>query len=143
MVLEQVKTGKDYAQLVKHIYQNSNFDFVAVALQENFYPFLIRWRFGAGNQSQRFRQITLRRGFGIAGLVFRTGKPFFENDLSKYSSSKKLYTPIANVESLWSAVAVPISSQMGTVNAVLLGGYRSKHSVDTQTIIRLKEYING
>lgn len=81
MVLEQAKTDKDYSKLVAHIYQASDFDFVGIALQQPYYPFLIKWRFAAGNQSERFRQIVLRRGFGIAGLVFRTGKPFYNNEL--------------------------------------------------------------
>lgn len=142
MVLEQAKTDKDYSKLVAHIYQASDFDFVGIALQQPYYPFLIKWRFVAGNQSERFRQIVLRRGFGIAGLVFRTGKPFYNNDLSEYSISNKLYTPIASVESLWGAVAVPISTQSGAVSAVLLAGYRRQQIVSAATVSRLIGYLN-
>lgn len=138
MVLEQTTSNKDYQRLVNAVYQASDFDFVGIALQESYYPFLIKWRFVAGNQNERFRQITLRRGFGIAGLVFRTGKPFFSNDLAKYSYSNEMYTPIAIAESLWSAAAIPLSSKMGTVGGVLLAGYRSTTPVDEQTVNRLK-----
>lgn len=143
MVLEQAKTNKDYARLVKRIYHNSDFEFVGIALQETYYPFVIKWRFAAGNQSERFRQIVLRKGIGIAGLVFRTGKPFYDNNLGKYNFSNKMYTPIANAESLWSAVAIPIASSLGTVNAVLLAGYRRKQPVSFETVARLGEYLHG
>jgi nitrogen regulatory protein A len=143
MVLEQAKTNKDYARLVKRIYHTSDFEFVGIALQETFYPFVIKWRFAAGNQSERFRQIVLRKGIGIAGLVFRTGKPFYDNNLGKYNFSNKMYTPIANAESLWSAVAIPIASSLGTVNAVLLAGYRRKQPVNLETVVRLREYLHG
>lgn len=140
MVLEQTTNNKDYQRLVNKVYQASNFDFVGIALQEPYYPFLIKWRFVAGNQNERFRQITLHRGFGIAGLVFRTGKPFFSNDLAKYSYSNEMYTPIAVAESLWSAVAIPLSSKVGTIGGVLLAGFRSPTIVDSGTVDQLKNF---
>lgn len=142
MVLEKAQTNKDYQRLVNRVYRNGNYDFVGIALQDSFYPFSIKWRYVAGNQNERFRQITLRRGFGIAGLVFRTGKPFFSNDLSRYSYSNEMYTPIAIAESLQSAVAIPLSSTLGTVNGVLLVGFRRNHPVSLKTVDQLKRLAN-
>lgn len=142
MALEQAKTNKDYARLVNRIYHTSDFEFVGIA-QETYYPFVIKWRFAAGNQSEQFRQIVLRKGIGIAGLVFRTGKPFYDNNLSKYNFSNKMYTPIANAESLWSAVAIPVAFSLETVNAVLLAGYRRKQPVSLETVAHLGEYLHG
>lgn len=85
MVTEEPSTIYDYQKLVNRVYHHSDFEFVGIALQAELYPYPIKWCFVAGNRNERFRKITLRRGFGIAGLVLRTGKPFYSNDLPKYT----------------------------------------------------------
>ncbi|WP_076461381.1 GAF domain-containing protein [Limosilactobacillus caccae] len=142
MVLEKAKQSRDYQQLVNRLFQATDYDFVAVALQDSFAPFLIKWRYVAGNQNERFRQITLRRGFGIAGLVFRTGKPFFSSELNQYSFANEMYTPIAAAESLNSAIAIPLSTSLGSVNGVLLAGYRTEKLVGQAQVDKLIQLVN-
>lgn len=130
-----------YQNLVHQIYHSTDFDFVGVALQDDFYPYSIRWRFVAGNQNQRFRKIILRRGFGIAGLVLRTGKPFLSNELSKFAYSSEMYTPIAAAESLQSAAAVPLKSNLGIVNGVLLVGFRNNKKIHPSVYEKLSHLM--
>lgn len=130
-----------YQHLVQRIYQRTDYDFVGVALQDEFYPYSIRWRFVAGNQNERFRKIILRRGFGIAGLVLRTGKPFVGNDLSRFAYSGEMYTPIAVAESLHSAIALPLKSNIGMVNGVVLAGYRDDKTIKQSAISKLAKYL--
>ncbi|ANZ62767.1 NreA [Secundilactobacillus paracollinoides] len=144
MTLEDLDRQQSYQTLVNHIYTDADFDFVGVALQASEAPHAIKWFFVAGNQNEQFRKIVLRSGIGIAGLVVRTGKPFWQNDLDRYQYSDALYTPIANVESLKSAAAIPIlTPDTFMVNGVLLAGYRSERTVSHTTISRLSQYLTA
>ncbi|MFD1418078.1 GAF domain-containing protein [Companilactobacillus keshanensis] len=140
---EQLNNPSDYQLIVNNIYQNEQFDFVGVALQSTKSPHLIKWKFVAGNTNEKFRKIVLRSGIGIAGLVVRTGKPFWDNDLNRYEYSDEMYTPIAKSELLQSAVAVPIISPLTKlVRGVLLAGYRSNNKqVSEQTALTLSQYL--
>ena len=82
--------------------------------------------------------------FGIAGLVLRTGKPFYSNDLPKYTLSSAMYTPIAGAEALTAAAAIPLSSStMGVVTGVLLAGYRDgKRQVSQESVKQLQGFIH-
>ncbi|WP_288528579.1 GAF domain-containing protein [uncultured Secundilactobacillus sp.] len=132
----------NYQELVNHIYQTNTFDFVGLALKSDDFSRNIKWYFVAGNQSEQFRKIVLRSGIGIAGLVVRTGKPFWKNQLQCYSFTDAMYTPIARVESLTSAAAVPlVDSVTRQVNGVLLAGYRHDEKVSEQTTRRLSQYL--
>ncbi|MGL5105019.1 MAG: GAF domain-containing protein, partial [Limosilactobacillus fermentum] len=109
MTAGQPQPLQTYQELVNRLYQQSNYDFVGVALQAPVSPHLTRWLFVAGNQNERFRRIVLRRGIGIAGLVLRTGAPFWHNDILALDLSDRLYSPIARAENLQAVVAVPIN----------------------------------
>lgn len=140
---EQLNSPNDFQTIVNKIYQNEQFDFVGIALQSSEAPHSIKWDFVAGNTNERFRKIVLRSGIGIAGLVVRTGKPFWDNNLNHYEFSDEMYTPIAKTESLRSAVAIPIISPLtNLVRGVLLAGYRSnKIKVSGNTALTLSQYL--
>ncbi|WP_125711715.1 GAF domain-containing protein [Companilactobacillus kedongensis] len=140
---EQLDNPSDYQLIVNQIYQNEKFDFVGIALQSAQSPHPIKWSFVAGNTNEKFRKIVLRSGIGIAGLVVRTGKPFWDNDLNHYEYSDEMYTPIAKSELLQSAVAVPIISPLTKlVRGVLLAGYRSNNNqLSEQTALTLSQYL--
>lgn len=141
MSLEKLDSQHDYQHLVNQIYQQEDFDFVGLALRANNQS-NIKWYFVAGNQNEQFRKIVLRSGIGIAGLVVKTGKPFWKNNILDIAYADRLYTPIAKVEALQSAVAVPVyTSEIKLVDGVLLAGYRSDHQVSGQTISRLSQYL--
>lgn len=142
MSLENIDFQRDYQCLVTHIYQADDFDFVGVALPASGQS-MIKWYFVAGNQNEQFRKIVLRSGIGIAGLVMKTGKPFWKNGLQSYEYTNEMYTPIAQVESLQNAAAVPIyPSAVKLVGGVLLAGYRSDKPVSDTTTSRLTQYLD-
>lgn len=140
---EQLRSQNDYQLIVDKIYQKEQFDFVGIALQSTQSPHLIKWEFVAGNTNEKFRKIVLRSGIGIAGLVVRTGKPFWDNNLDHYQYSDEMYTPIAKSESLQSAIAVPIISPLTKlVRGVLLAGYRfDNKKVSEQSALTLSQYL--
>ena len=60
------------------------FDFVALALvQSAEHRFELKWEYATGNQSNRYKRIVLQTGKGVAGHVFKTGKPFLVEDVEK------------------------------------------------------------
>ena len=142
MTLAENADQRNYQHLVDQLYQTSDFDFVGVALQASQTPHQITWQYVAGNQGEQFRKIILRSGIGIAGLVVRTGKPFWKNALQDATYTDALYTPIAQAEGLTSAAAIPIvTTEFRLVTGVLLAGYRSTQTVSDQTISRLSHYL--
>lgn len=143
MNAEQPQPLHNYQQLVTSLYQQTDYDFVGVALQAPVSPHLTRWLWVAGNQNERFRQIVLRRGIGITGLVLRTGTPFWHNDILALDLSDRLYSPIARAEDLHSCVAVPINNgPFGTVNGVLLAGFRDEErQVNEQDATKLSQSL--
>jgi len=131
----------NYQKIVDQIYQTENFDFVGIAIQSQNPPHSIKWSFVAGNSNERFRKIVLRSGIGIAGLVVRTGKPFWDNNLTEYEYTSKMYTPIAKSETLQTAAAVPIIDTLGLVDGVLLAGYHTHTIVSEKTAQKLSQYL--
>ncbi|MFD1671888.1 GAF domain-containing protein [Agrilactobacillus yilanensis] len=130
-----------YETLVQTIYQKSNFDFVGIALKSADSLEQIKWRYVRGNITQRYRRIVLRNGLGIAGLVLRTGEPFFDNALND-KSQNLMYTPITVVEKLNSAAAIPIiDPQSRAVTGVLMAGYRNGSPVSHETVAILRYYL--
>lgn len=139
---EELAGQQAFQDIVDVIYENENFDFVAIAVQSKSSPHSIRWKHVAGNTNEKFRKIVLRSGIGIAGLVVRTGKPFWDNNLKNYEYSDKLYTPIAKCEFLDTAAAVPIiSPKLNLIQGVLLAGYRSNTPVSDKTTTVLSQYL--
>ncbi|MCH4171437.1 MAG: GAF domain-containing protein [Lactobacillus sp.] len=131
----------NYESLVEEIYQMSHYDFVGIALQNSDALGQIKWRYVRGNTSQRYQRIVLRNGLGIAGLVLRTGQPFYDNDLNR-KPQDFMYTPITVVEKLTSAAAIPLlSADNQQVTGVLLAGYRHGENVSHETISNLRYYL--
>lgn len=143
MNFNQTETERDWDALTQQIYQETDYDFVAIAMQGATAPHLTRWVYASGNQSQSFRRIVLRKGFGIAGLVLRTGKPFYHNDILKLHYSNQLYSPIARSENLKQVVAVPINDKyLKVAIGVLLVGYRSfKPIIGKKDVVKLEKYL--
>ncbi len=108
-----------------------------VALAKNVAPPLspkeIRWAAIVGNESEAYRNIQLRIGHGIAGLVWRTGRPLHEEAIQ--SKPKLLLDyPIARMENLNTVWAYPVVEHQ-EIKAVLLFGNRQNTAIsDQQTL---------
>lgn len=117
----------DYQQELDAIRQASGYDFLALALVEPAeQQYVIRWKYAAGNRNNRFCRIELKSGKGIAGIVFKTGKPVFIPSVREYVGASSLFNyPIVQSEKLASLGAVPLWDDT-RVAGVLLAGFRQE-----------------
>lgn len=115
----------NYQQEIERLQSLFGFDFVALALVESAeMRFAHKWKYVTGNHSNRYRRITLQTGKGVAGHVFKSGKPFFVHDTNVELDSMDLFNyPIIVAENLKSFGAIPLY-KYNRVNGVLLVAYR-------------------
>ncbi|GCF95384.1 histidine kinase [Enterococcus florum] len=102
-------------------------DFLGIAMDaapENA-PKEIRWLHVVGNQSEAYKNIRLQVGRGIAGMVWKTARKQLDERIFD-QPDKLIEYPIARLEKLHTALAVPVMSQQ-VVFAVLMSGYRDDH----------------
>ncbi|WP_062109711.1 GAF domain-containing protein [Bacillus niameyensis] len=125
--------------LLKERYQ---FDFVSLALTQSFEDsFVLKWKFAAGNLNHRYKRITLFSGKGIAGIVFKTGKPLLIQNINEEIYGKDLFNyPIIVSESLKSIGAIPLWKDQ-RVEGVLLVGFRKEKMVTSEHIESLQTEI--
>src|SRR5690606_30325747 len=100
----------DYQPLIEQIRSAGAYDLVAIALVEPAeYQYLLKWKYASGNLNDRFKKVILQTGKGIAGMVFKTGKPLLLEDTSDLADSANLFNyPILIFERLKSMGAVPL-----------------------------------
>lgn len=124
---------------VERIHQTEGFDLTALALVENEQnQCVLKWQYLAGNKTNRLRRIVLRSGKGIAGMVFKIGKPLLVPDVHLFSSSDQLCNfPIVSLEHLESLGAVPVWHN-GRVVGVLLGGFREPNKFTQERLNQLQ-----
>ncbi|BFH62712.1 MULTISPECIES: GAF domain-containing protein [Paenibacillus] len=117
----------NYQDEIDKLRARFQFDFVSMALvQPAEDRFVLTWQYASGNINERYKRIVLHSGKGIAGMVFKTGKPILIQNVNKDIQSSDLYNyPIIIAEQLKSLGAVPLWEGM-RVMGVLLVGYREK-----------------
>ncbi len=138
-------TGQEvfnYQEEIEHLQDLFVFDFVAVALfQSAERCFELKWLFAAGNQSNRYRRIVLQAGKGIAGHVFKTGKPFLVEDVEGMVGMNDLHDyPIVVSEGLKSFGAIPLY-EYNRVKGVLLVGYRTRMKLTAKVFAEFQHVI--
>ncbi|MHA6528765.1 GAF domain-containing protein [Paenibacillus sp. BAC0078] len=131
----------DYQLELDQIREALGYDFLSLALAEPAeYDYVIRWKYASGNTNDRFKRIVLQSGRGIAGIIFKTGKPFLLSSVQKHVKPDTLFTfPIIKMENLNSIVAVPMWND-ARVAGVLLGGFRGERQV-TDDMLRDLEAV--
>ncbi|MHA6258809.1 GAF domain-containing protein [Sporosarcina sp. CAU 1771] len=129
----------NYQQEIDQIKHLFDFDFVALALvQQSEQRFAIKWECVSGNRSTRYKRIRLQSGKGIAGLVFKTGKPILAEDVNTTFGLSDLYNyPIIVAEGLESFGAIPLY-KYNRVQGVLLVAFRTKDKMTTDLFEALK-----
>lgn len=112
----------DYQKELMKIQDTFGFHFVALALiQSEDERFQIKWEYAIGNHSDRYKTIKLQSNKGIAGVVFKTGKPIFVKDTSEMINKNGLYNyPIIAAEKLDSLGAVPLFKYHRVVGILLM-----------------------
>ena len=128
----------DYQTLIEQIRSAANFDLVAIALfepAEN--QHVLKWKYASGNLNDRFKKVVLQTGKGIAGMVFKTGKPLLIRDTAEFADSKNLFNyPILTFERLKSLGAVTLWHN-GRVAGVLLAGFRESGLMTEEKLLLL------
>ncbi|AIQ52778.1 GAF domain-containing protein [Paenibacillus sp. FSL R7-0331] len=129
----------DYQGELDEIRMALGYDFISLALAEPAeYDYVIRWKYASGNTNERYKRIVLQSGRGIAGIVFKTGKPFLLPSVEKDVQPDSLFTfPITKMENLSSIAAVPVWSD-ARVAGVLLGGFRGERQVTPEMVQALE-----
>lgn len=136
------RVGFNYQQEIERLKELFRFDYIGIALvQSPERRFELRWVYVTGNRSERYRRIKLQSGKGIAGLVFKTGKPIFVEDADEKWSAGDLFNyPIVQVEGLKSLGAIPLY-QDNRVKGVMLVGYRSGRQLTEVQFEQFKQAI--
>lgn len=116
----------NFEKAIQKVKDQFQFDFVALALvQSAQFHFVLKWEYVLGNRSMRHKRIVLQKGKGIAGNVFKTGKPMFMANVEVELRREDLFNyPIIVAEGLTSFGATPLYRN-GRVEAVLLAAFRN------------------
>lgn len=125
----------DYQIELDRIRAALGYDFMSLALAEPAeYDYVIRWKYASGNTNDRYKRIVLQSGRGIAGIVFKTGKPFLIPSVQTDVKPDTLFNyPITKMENLNSIGAVPAWND-ARVAGVLLGGFRGERQVTAEML---------
>ncbi|WP_153733259.1 GAF domain-containing protein [Sporosarcina obsidiansis] len=127
---------------IEQLKETLRVDFIGLALVDfSKHHYELKWRFVAGNLSLRYRKIVLNSGKGIAGLVFKTGKPMLVEDAEERLGEKDLYNyPVVVFEKLKSFGAIPLFRD-DHVQGVLLIGYREPKKLTVESFEQFKQAV--
>ncbi|WP_052158870.1 GAF domain-containing protein [Halobacillus sp. BBL2006] len=85
----------------------------------------IKWTYALNPLNDKYSRMELSYGYGVAGTVMQTGRPFLCKNRNHLPYEITKY-PIVLAEKLQSFVAIPLTSPQ-IFGAVLLIGYREEH----------------
>jgi len=134
----------NYQMKIDDLRESLSCDFVAVAIAKSASEGSeITWQYASGNLNNRYKRIILRSGKGIAGIVFKTGKPMIINDVKSDMMNEDLFNyPIVVSEKLCALIAVPLF-QYARVTGVLLVGYRQPTLISETFASNLKSLLHN
>lgn len=140
----KAQSSFNFEQAIKKVKEQFDFDFVALALvQPAQLRFVLKWEYVLGNQSERYKRIILQTGKGIAGTVFKTGKPLRMSNVEKELSKIDLFNyPIIVAEKLTSFGAIPLFKE-GRVEGVLLVAFRDERVVTPILFDEFKKFVGA
>lgn len=131
---------KQIEYLLNSLRETTSSDFSALGLLEPGDQ-RIRCHYVSGNQNEKFKNIALRQGRGIAGEVLRRGRPFILDASVQDAGMQRMNFPIMLAENLQSAAAVPVT--IGEeAGGVLLVASRSPRLFSPQQIDLLERSAN-
>lgn len=136
------KGSFNYEEEMKRVKNIFKFDFIALSLMQSAEQnFAIKWQYAIGNHSNRYRRIVLQTGKGVAGNVFKTGKPLLVTDVERELSELNLFNyPIVRAEGLTSFGAIPLYKN-NRVYGVLLVAFRDKRRITPDYFAEFREVI--
>ncbi|KAF9129301.1 hypothetical protein BGX30_013998, partial [Mortierella sp. GBA39] len=129
-----------YQAEIEKLRDRFQFDFVSLALvQPAEDRFVLTWQYASGNMNDRYKRIVLHSGKGIAGIVFKTGKPMLIQNVNTDIESRDLFNyPIIVAEQLKSLGAIPLW-EAARVQGVLLVGYRAENRLTQAAFDQFQE----
>ena len=133
-----------YQTIIDQLREELGYDFVSLAFAQSASDgFVLTWQFASGNLNDRYKRIVLQSGKGIAGIVFKTGRPMLVSDVTQELDPKEMFHfPILVSERLNSLAAIPLY-QLDRVEGVLLAGYREQGRMTKEDFRRLYTSLNG
>ena len=140
MVNKKILT--DYQLAIDQLRNMFDFDFVALTIVNNIDDSpILKWQYAAGNLNNRYQRVVLHSGKGIAGTVFKTGKPMLVKNVDKEIPKDELFCyPIILAEHLKSIYAVPLWETYRVVG-VLLVAFRRQDSFTDLSFDKFQQYI--
>ncbi|MWV44625.1 GAF domain-containing protein [Paenibacillus sp. HJL G12] len=131
-----------YQEEIDKLRERFQFDFVSMAMvQPAEDRFVLTWQYASGNINERYKRIVLHSGKGIAGMVFKTGKPMLIQNVNADIKSRDLFNyPIIVAEQLKSLGAIPLWEN-SRVQGVLLVGYRTEKRLDQAAFEQFQEKL--
>lgn len=132
-----------YQATLDHIREVIGYDFASLAFAQSAKDeFVITWQYVSGNLNDRYKRIQLQSGKGIAGMVFKTGKPLLVLDVEEeLAQSERFQYPIIVSEQLASLAAIPLF-ELDRVTGVLLVGYRG-NKIKKSEFVKLQQLLGG
>ena len=140
----KVRSGFNFQQEIERLKELFGFDYIGIALvQSQERRFELRWTYVTGERNERYRRIKLQSGKGLAGLVFKTGKPMFVGNADVEWSADNLFNyPIVAAEGLKSFGAIPLY-KYNRVKGVILVGYRTGGKLTSERFEQFKQKIGA
>ncbi|WP_334074445.1 GAF domain-containing protein [Paenibacillus sp. A14] len=138
------QTSGQYQTIIDQLRGKMGYDFVSLAFAESEADgFVITWQFASGNLNNRYKRIVLQSGKGIAGIVFKTGKPMLVENVADELNPGDLFNyPILISERLSSLAAIPLY-RFERVEGVLLAGYRESGRFTREGLELLNAQLQG
>ena len=136
------KNFTDYQLAIDQLRQQFDFDFVALNIVNTIDDSpILKWQYAAGNLNNRYQRVVLHPGKGIAGTVFKTGKPMLVKNVDEEIPKSELFCyPIILAENLKSIYAVPLWENHRVVG-VLLVAFRKQNSFTDTSFEKFHHYI--
>lgn len=143
-MMMEASEGYNYQLIIDELRVSLDCDFVSLAIAKSASEGSeITWHYASGNLNNRYKRIILRSGKGVAGIVFKTGKPMIVNDVKTEMVNEDLFNyPIVVSEKLSALIAIPLF-QHERVTGVLLVGYRQAKHITGEVSIQLKQLLNN
>ncbi|MNO31044.1 GAF domain protein [compost metagenome] len=137
------ETNFEFQQAIDSLREVFDFDFASIALvQSAADQFVLTWQYVSGNLNNRYKRIVLHSGKGVAGRVFKTGKPMLIANIKTDLELNDLFNyPIIVSEQLQSVCAVPLWKE-GRVVGVLLVGFRGEDRITDSLIHEFQQSID-
>lgn len=133
----------DFQHVIIAIKEKYNVDLVTLAfIQPAQLEYVLTWQYAIGNINNRLKRIVLQSGKGIAGQVFKSGKPMLvRNVLMEYPARDLFNYPIIVSEKIKSFCALPLYKK-NKVQGVILFGFRDENKMTEELFEEIGNNIN-